>query len=155
MHFNTIGIGTRLLSEGACFSVVYRPNDSTVLELIRYLRNGDMCWYTLDQDYGTQQAVFAPFFGVPAFTVTTTTRIARISRATITPISHYRLLGGRYRITFDPPLADFLSGDDPADATRGNQAVGTAVLLAPEQYLWMHQRFKHQADGSMPYPSES
>lgn len=177
MHFNTIDIGARLLGEGAGvrFSVVYRPNDNAVLDwlirhgrsqytehyfdrsdmrgVVRHLRNGGMCWYAPDQDYGTQQAVFAPFFGVPASTITGTARIARMSRATVIPISHYRLPGGHYRITFDPPLADFPSGDDVADATRVNQAVETAVLRAPEQYLWVHRRFKHQADGRRIYRS--
>lgn len=176
MHFNTIDIGARLLGEGAGvrFSVVYRPNDNAVLDwlirhgrsqytehyfdrsdmrgVVRHLRNGGMCWYAPDQDYGTQQAVFAPFFGVPASTITGTARIARMSKAVVIPVSHYRLPGGKYRIIFDPPLADFPVGDDLADATRVNQAVEAAVLRSPEQYLWVHRRFKHQPDGRSLYP---
>lgn len=175
MHFNTLDIAGRLLGEGAGirFSAVYRPHDNAVFDwlirygrsrytehyfdrhdmrsMIRYLRNGGICWYAPDQDYGTQHAVYAPFFGVPAATITGTARIARMSRAVVIPISYYRLPGGQYRLTFDPPLTDFPSGEDIADATRVNQTVETAVLRAPEQYLWVHRRFKHQADGPSPY----
>lgn len=175
MHFNTIDIGARLLGEGAGvrFSVVYRPNDNAVLDwlikrgrsqyvdryidradmrgLVRELRAGGICWYAPDQDYGTDNAVFAPFFGVPAATIATTGRIARMGKAVVVPCSHYRLPGGRYRICFDAPLDDFPTGDDLGDCTRVNQAIEHAVLRAPEQYLWVHRRFKHQPDGRQLY----
>lgn len=171
MHLNTIDAGCRLLGDGAKvpFSVVYRPNNNPILDwliawgrgrfvehyinrkdmrgLIRHLRAGKTVWYAPDQDYGREQTVFAPFFGVQASTITTTTRIAKMGRATVIPVSHFRLPKGRYKIVFGEPLQDFPTGDDVVDATTVNQIIEKEVLKAPEQYLWVHRRFKTRPEG--------
>lgn len=175
MHFNTIDIGTRLLGNATAFSAVYRPNDNPVLDwfiatgrarhlrhcldrsnirgLVRLLKAGEAVWYAPDQDYGLDHAVFAPFFGVSAATITATSRIARMGQATVVPTAHYRLPGGRYRIEFGPALKGFPSDDDLADATRINTVIEEYVRKMPEQYLWVHRRFKHAPPGSpSPYP---
>lgn len=172
MHFNTIDVGSRLLGKVMPFSVVYRPNNNPVFDhvikesrsevehyidrndirgLVKHLKAGRVVWYAPDQDYGTKHAVFAPFFGVPAATITATARIARMSKAVVIPIAHYRLPGGKYRIELGEALSDFPTRDDLADATKVNQTIEHYVNKMPEQYLWVHRRFKHQPDGSNPY----
>lgn len=115
--------------------------------LMRELRRGNTIWYATDQDYGTVGSVFAPFFGVPAATLTTTARIARKTGAPVVPFSHFRHPDGRYEICFEPALTDYPSGNDVDDATRTNHAIETAVRRFPAQYLWMHRRFKTEPDG--------
>ena len=169
MHFNSIDVGSRLLGKFFRFSVVYRPNDNPLLDhlitkgrgtwvnhsvdrndirqTVRLLRQGEVVWYAPDQDYGTAHAVFVPFFGVPAATITATSRIARMGKAKVIPCAHYRLPGGRYEIEFGAPLEDFPCGDDEADTARINRTIESYVRKHPEQYLWVHKRFKHQPPG--------
>ena len=173
MHFNSIDVGSRLLGYLMDFYAVYRPNDNRVIDrlinqgrgnylkgnvprsdirqMIRLLRNGEVLWYAPDQDYGIAHAVFVPFFGIPAATITATSRIARMGKARVIPTAHYRLPGGRYQIEFGPPLENFPSGDDEADTARINQTIEHYVRKHPEQYLWVHKRFKHQPDGAHIY----
>lgn len=169
MHFNSIDVGSRLLGKFFRFSVVYRPNDNPLLDklisegrgtwvnhsvdrndlrqTVRLLRRGEVVWYAPDQDYGTRHAVFVPFFGVPAATITATSRIARMGKAAVIPCAHYRLPGGRYEIEFGAPLEDFPGDDEQADTARINRTVEHYVRKHPEQYLWVHKRFKHQPPG--------
>lgn len=166
MHFNSIDVGSRLLGKILDFSVIYRPNDNPLIDrlitegrgawvkhsvdrndlrqTIRLLRAGEIVWYAPDQDYGTDHAVFVPFFGVPAATITATSRIAKMGRCQVIPCAHYRLPGGRYEIEFGAPLSHFPSGDDEADTAHINQVIEHYVRKHPEQYLWVHKRFKHQ-----------
>ncbi len=169
MHFNSIDVGSRLLGYVLDFHAVYRPNDNLVIDrlinqgrgnylkgnvprsdirqMIRLLRQGDILWYAPDQDYGTAHAVFVPFFGIPAATITATSRIAKMGKAAVIPTAHYRLPGGRYEIEFGPALDNFPCGDDEADTARINQTIEHYVRKHPEQYLWVHKRFKHQPPG--------
>lgn len=173
MHFNSIDVGSRLLGYLMDFYAVYRPNDNRVIDrlinqgrgnylkgnvprsdirqMIRLLRNGEVLWYAPDQDYGIAHAVFVPFFGIPAATITATSRIARMGKAAVIPTAHYRLPGGRYEIEFGPALDNFPCGDDEADTARINQTIEHYVRKHPEQYLWVHKRFKHQPDGKSIY----
>ena len=169
MHFNSIDVGSRLLGYLMDFYAVYRPNDNRVIDrlinqgrgnylkgnvprsdirkMIRLLRNGEVLWYAPDQDYGIAHAVFVPFFGIPAATITATSRIAKMGKAAVIPCAHYRLPGGRYQIEFGPPLENFPSGDEEADTARINRTIEHYVRKHPEQYLWVHKRFKHQPAG--------
>lgn len=173
MHFTSLEVAGYLLSTIAPYGAVYRPNDNPLLDriirrgrgrhvsyyihradlrgLVRHLRQGAIVWYAPDQDYGRQHSVYAPFFDVPAATITATARIARLSGSPVIPMAYYRLSRGRYRLVFEPPLEDFPSGDDQEDAARVNAIIEHAVRQAPGQYLWVHRRFKHQPDQSRPY----
>ncbi|MCF8192487.1 MAG: hypothetical protein K9J04_06425, partial [Burkholderiales bacterium] len=115
-----------------------------VRAMVRELRKGHAVWYAPDQNYGgTTQVVFVPFFGVPALTVTTTARLAQMTGAAVVPFFPIRLRDGSgYRIRLLPALADFPQGNDVVDTVRVNQMVEQAILEAPEQYLWVHRRFK-------------
>ncbi|MDF1723641.1 MAG: LpxL/LpxP family Kdo(2)-lipid IV(A) lauroyl/palmitoleoyl acyltransferase [Alcanivorax sp.] len=169
MHFNTLDTCSRMLGSLLDMHAVYRPNDNPVIDrlidkgrrnyirstvdradlrqMLRLLRNGEVLWYAPDQDYGTAHAVFVPFFGIPAATITATSRIAKMGKAAVIPCAHYRLPGGRYQIEFGPPLENFPSGNEEADTARINQTIEHYVRKHPEQYLWVHKRFKHQPPG--------
>lgn len=173
MHFTTLEVAACLLSKTTPYGAVYRPNDNPLLDaiirfgrgryvsyyidradvrgLVRRLKKGDAVWYAPDQDYGRKHSVYAPFFGMTAATITATSRIARLSGCPVVPVSYFRKPGGRYCLRFDKPLRNFPSGDDYQDAVQVNRAVEAAVRRAPEQYLWVHKRFKHQPDGKSPY----
>ncbi len=119
-----------------------------VRRMVRTLKNGRTIWYAPDQDYGAEHSVFAPFFGVPAATVTATARLARMGKACVMPYTHYRRPDGLgYIAKIGPPLDEFPSGDDLADALRVNQVAEAGIQVAPEQYLWVHRRFKTRPPG--------
>ena len=120
-----------------------------VRAMIRELKRGHAVWYAPDQNYGgTSQVVFVPFFGVPALTVTTTGRLAQMTGAAVVPFFPVRLPGSHgYRIRVMPALEGFPSSDDVADTRRVTALVEGAVLEAPEQYLWVHRRFKTRPRG--------
>ncbi|NBT49224.1 MAG: lipid A biosynthesis acyltransferase, partial [Actinobacteria bacterium] len=81
--------------------------------------------------------------------VTTTGRLAQMTGAAVVPFFPVRLSDGTgYRIRILPALEGFPTGDDAADTRRVNALVETAVLQAPEQYLWVHRRFKTRPTGN-------
>ena len=115
---------------------------------IAVIREGRPFYYLPDQDYGARDALFVPFFGVPAATVTALPRLVRITGAKILP-AVTRMLpgGGGYVLTLGPVWSDFPSGDLEADTRRMNAYIETRVLEMPEQYFWMHKRFKTRPPG--------
>ena len=117
-------------------------------ELLRRLKAGRAIWYAADQDYGRKHSVFAPFFGIPAATINATARLARFNRSPIVFMSHYRDLATRtWSIHFQPRIEDFPGGNDVEDAARINRILEDAIRAHPEQYLWMHRRFKTRPEG--------
>jgi KDO2-lipid IV(A) lauroyltransferase len=116
--------------------------------MLRALKQGKIIWYAPDQDFGRRRSVFAPFMGVSAATLTMTSRLAQRAGAPVLPFYSERLPGTRgYEIRVGPPLENFPSGDDVADATAINQAIEVQVRRTPEQYLWGHRRFKTRPPG--------
>jgi KDO2-lipid IV(A) lauroyltransferase len=121
--------------------------------MIRRLREGKVVWYAPDQDYGPKQSVFAPFFGVPAASIVATMRIAEMGRAVVVPLYHYRDENDHYHVEIQEPLENFPSGDDLADAARVNAVIERNVARYPDQYFWVHRRFKTRPEGEPPcYP---
>jgi KDO2-lipid IV(A) lauroyltransferase len=113
------------------------------------LRSGHIVWYAADQDYGARHSVFAPFFGVPAATITATARLAAFNRSPVVFMSNYRHPENlRWSIHFSPVLENYPSGDELQDATRINQIIEDAIRAHPQQYLWMHRRFKTRPPGA-------
>lgn len=173
-HFTAMEIVARLTALlQTRFDTIYRRNNNPVFEylterfrhrhygkpiprndirtLVRRLREGQTVWYPPDQDYGRRHAVFVPFFGTQAATMSATSRIARMSGATLLPAMFYgRDDASGYDITFLPPLDDYPSDDPEADAARLNRFFEDAVRRAPEQYLWVHRRFKTRPNADDP-----
>lgn len=112
------------------------------------LREGLPFYYLPDMDYGPRDAVFVPFFGVPAATITALSRIARIAGAALVPCVTRMLPGGAgYELRCHPAWTDFPGVDDAADARRMNAWIEDRVREMPEQYFWTHKRFKTRPEG--------
>lgn len=116
--------------------------------IVRALRKGAAFYYLPDQDPGRVGTVFVPFFGVPTATLTALSRLAALTRAAVIPCHTRALPRGRgFALTLDAPLENFPSGDDLADAARMNREIERIVLQMPEQYFWVHKRFKTRPEG--------
>ncbi|MEJ8326160.1 Kdo(2)-lipid IV(A) acyltransferase [Kosakonia sacchari] len=171
VHFLTLEIGARMFGLNEPGIGVYRPNDNPVIDLlqtwgrmrsnksmidrkdlkgmIRALKAGDVVWYAPDHDYGPRASVFAPFFAVKdAASTSGTWMLARMSQACIVPFVPRRKPGGKgYELIIlepecSPPL-------DNAETTAAwmNKVVERCIMMAPEQYMWLHRRFKTRPEG--------
>lgn len=119
-----------------------------VRTIVRSLRDGLPFIYLPDMDFGPRDAVFVPFMGVQAATITGLARLAAISRAVVVPMITCQLPGGRgYATRFYPPWEGFPTGDDVADARRMNEFIEARVREMPAQYYWVHKRFKTRPPG--------
>jgi KDO2-lipid IV(A) lauroyltransferase len=170
-HFMTLEICGRLLCDHVPLAGMYRRYRDPVMEravkrgrlryaaamftnedirpAMRHLKQGGFLWYAPDQDMRGKDTVFAPFFGVPAATITATHQFARLSGCAVVPFFHRRE-GDRYVLRIAPPLEDFPSKDATLDSTRVNAAIEAMVREAPSQYLWIHRRFKRRPFGEAP-----
>ncbi len=112
--------------------------------MLRALRDGAVLWFAGDQMTDAKTAVLAPFFGEPAMTGASLGRLARISGAPVVPWFTRRLADGRYRLELRPALEGFAGASPEQQAERMNALVETHVREAPEQYYWIHRRFKRR-----------
>lgn len=172
-HFSHLELCARLVSQRIRIAGMYRRMDSTVFEwavlrarlryadamfekddirgTVKYLRNGGTLWYAPDQDMRSKDSVFVPFFGVPAATITATHHLARMSGAVVIPFFHRRLPDGRgYTLRLGAPLEGVPGADVLADTACVNASIEQMVREAPEQYLWVHKRFKTRPEGLPP-----
>ena len=115
--------------------------------LIRALRAGHGIWYAPDQGRRTPGSEILPFFDVPAITNTATGKIAQMTGAAVVPFFAKREADHSYTLTLQPPLENFPSPDASADAIRINRLFEERIRLAPEQYFWVHKRFKARGPG--------
>lgn len=170
-HFTTLEISNALFRAAfeTPISIIYRPHENPEVDwmyrhqrerhttqaiarddmrsLVKLLRQNAVVWYAPDQNYGLKNSVFAPFFGVPAATNTSATRLARSTGCVVIPFVSKRLADNRYEINMLPPFENFPSEDPQADATQINLALEKALRGMPEQYLWVHRRFKDRPPG--------
>jgi len=112
------------------------------------LKQGRPFYYLPDMDYGPRDALFVPFFGVPAATITGLSRLARLAGAAVVPCVTRRLAGGRYEVRCYPAWDNYPSDDIEADTRRMNAYIEDCVREMPEQYLWTHKRFKTRPPGA-------
>jgi Kdo2-lipid IVA lauroyltransferase/acyltransferase len=168
-HFTCFELAARLLVAWHPFMYLYKPQRGNPLfeaytthlrlrhfrraiphrdlrAMVQGLRQGEVCWYLPDQDFGERNSLFVPFMGVETATVTATARLAR-SGARVVPYYPHREADGHYRLTILPPLESFPSGDDLADTRRINALLEPFVRAEPAQYLWLHRRFKSRPKG--------
>jgi KDO2-lipid IV(A) lauroyltransferase len=116
--------------------------------LVRVMREGLPFYYLPDLDFGPRDSVFVPFFGVPAATITGLSRLARLARASVVPVVTRQLAGGQgYVLEFFPAWEGFPTDDVEADVRRMNAFIEERVLETPEQYHWLHKRFKTRPPG--------
>ncbi len=172
-HFATLDMAGALLSLIQDIDVTYRPNRNALFDLVmkrgrqrlydgvidrrdartllRRLRKGRTVWYGADQDYGRRSSVFAPLFGVQASTFSVTARLARFNDSPVVFVSHF--LDTRictWSLEFTPLPDSYPSGDELSDATLLNAIIESEIRRHPEQYLWLHRRFKTRPEGEEP-----
>ncbi|MDH5182544.1 MAG: LpxL/LpxP family Kdo(2)-lipid IV(A) lauroyl/palmitoleoyl acyltransferase [Gammaproteobacteria bacterium] len=123
-------------------------NSHDIRGMVKALKKNEICWYSPDQDLGGDNIVFAPFMGIQTATITATSRLAKLSKAPIVPINFERIKNNRgYRLKILPAWENFPSGDDVEDATRVNEFLEQHIQEVPDQYLWVHRRFKTRPKG--------
>lgn len=181
IHYTTLEVGASTLSSRHSIDGMYRAHKNAVYDYVqskgrrvrdpvgvvypredirgmfKALRQGRIIWYAPDQDYGRKQSVFAHFFGVTAASVTATAKFAKVGNAAVLPFSHVRLPNNQgYRVTIHPPLENFPTGDDVADAEIVNRKIEEFILDQLDQYMWIHRRFKTRPEGEQkPYPKKN
>lgn len=173
IHFLTLELGARILGLSHPGVGVYRPNDNPVMDYIQLkgrlksnkymldrknirgmvnaLKNGELVWYAPDHDYGIKNSVFAPFFAVEnAATTVGTSILVRLADPAIIPFIPMRIKHG-YEVIVEAPLEGFPKDDEIAAAAFINQAIEKEILMAPDQYMWLHRRFKTRPKGEPSY----
>jgi len=164
-HFTPMEMGGRMLASVAPVKFLYRPTKNEVIShflstrrrahggdpiarddirtLITALKRNECVWYAPDQCYRKKGAEMVPMFGIPAATNTFTSRLARMTGAAVLPYFFERLPGNRgYRAVIHPPLENFPSDSAAADTARFHSLIEAHIRNVPEQYLWIHRRFK-------------
>lgn len=172
MHFSTLEVGAALLGREMPIDGMYRKHKNPVFDyiqrkgrenyhpssqtiprkevrtMLKALRQGRTVWYAPDQDYGPKQSIFVPFFGVKAATVTATAKFAKLGKAKVVPfVQHRREDGKGYHVQVLPPLENFPTSDEESDTIRVNQLIENEIRKRPEQYMWLHRRFKTRPGG--------
>jgi Kdo2-lipid IVA lauroyltransferase/acyltransferase len=163
-HFTTIEISTRILGTVVPLNVVYRPMKNALLShimfesfcrhgnpipkddirgMVRALKRNEAVWFAPDQSYRNKGAAMVNFFGIPAASNPATSRLARISGAAVMTYFGERLPGNAgYRVVIGPAFENFPGPDPVDDLERYNRLLEAQVRLVPDQYLWVHRRFK-------------
>jgi len=114
--------------------------------ILRAIKQGRPFYYLPDLDFGRKDAIFVPFFGVPAATITGLSRIARATGAAVVPLI-VRWDGKGYVMRFYPAWEDFPTDEVAADTRRMNAFIEERIREMPEQYFWVHKRFKTRPEG--------
>lgn len=169
-------MGEELLRQKVYAAGIYRPLKNPVIEwfqnrgrlaftngmiskrnlrsAVRQLKQGTLIWYAPDQDFGPDQTAFAPFFGIQTASLLATHKLAKLTACAVIPMYPlYDPVSKQYRVTILPALQDFPSDDEMADLRRINQLIEDFIRLAPEQYWWVHRRFKTRPPGEAPFYS--
>ena len=164
-HFTPLEMAGRILASVAPISILYRPTKNEVLarflaecrcahggrpiprddirSIITALRKNECVWYAPDQSYRKKGAAMVPMFGIPAATNILTSRLARLTGAAVLPYFCERLPGAQgYRAVIHPCFENFPSDCAIADTERFHRMIEAQVRSVPEQYLWIHRRFK-------------
>jgi KDO2-lipid IV(A) lauroyltransferase len=164
-HFTTLEISGRMLASVHPTSFLYKPTKNALLAwflarcrckfggnaiprddiraLIGALKNNECVWYAPDQSYRKKGAQMVEWFGIPVATNTFTSRLARMTGAAVLPYFVERLPDAHgYRAVIHPALDNFPSACPVADAQRFNHLIEAQIRRCPDQYLWVHRRFK-------------
>ena len=172
-HFSTLEVCGRLMCDHVPLAGMYRPHAQPAMEwavkrgraryaaamfakqdvrgAVRHLKRGGLLWYAPDQDPSRGDSVFVPFFGQPAHSLTSTHQLARMSGAAVVYYQHARRDDGGYTLRLFPASEGFPSRDATADTAEVMAAIELMARAAPEQYLWIHRRFKRRPDGTSVY----
>ncbi len=117
-----------------------------VKTIVAALRAGDPLYLLPDMNFGPEESVFVPFYGVAAATVPSLSRFARLGRAKVVPVLT-RMTRSGYEVEIMPPWSDFPSDDVVADTALMNRRLESYIATMPDQYFWVHKRFKDRPPG--------
>ena len=167
-HFMPLMLGSRALLLENTIANIYRPQNNKLFDkamvegytkngavmikskdtrsILKAIKNSLPIWYAPDQDLGINNSVFAPLFGIETATASATARLAKNNNTRVIPYSFIRTKHG-YEMSFDKPIKNYPSNDPIKDATTTNKILENQIIKAPEQYLWIHRRFKTRPDG--------
>lgn len=173
VHFLTLELGARVFGMQTPGIGVYRPNDNPLIDwlqtwgrlrsnkamldrkdlkgMVKALKQGEIVWYAPDHDYGPRNSVFAPLFAVDqAATTSGTWMLAKLSGAAIVPfVPRRKAHGAGYElVVLDPDTTPPLDSAE-VTATWMNTIVEKCILMAPDQYMWLHRRFKTRPEGAL------
>jgi len=178
-HFTCLEIGGPVLNHYVPFQVMYKPAHNKLFDLfvrhhrerlynavvdyhkpmtmVRGLKKGHAAWYAPDQDFRGKDMVYIPFFGVQASALTAPARFADMTNSAVVPYYITRKPKGQgYKLSILPPLENFPSGNIEEDALVINQTLEHLILQNPEQYLWVHKRYKNRPAGEAAiYPAKN
>jgi KDO2-lipid IV(A) lauroyltransferase len=115
-------------------------------QILAGLKRGDVLHLSPDMDFNREESIFVPFMGVQAATVPSLSRLARVAGARVMPVVT-RMTPQGYTIEVHSPLPGFPGGDLVADTTRMNEVLAGFIRTMPEQYHWVHRRFKTRPEG--------
>jgi len=168
-HFATLDIAGALLGSVSKLDVIYRKNKNPQIDqlmykgrkriyqmllerkntrqILRRLKQGATIWYAADQDYGKKHSVFVPFFGIEAASITATTRLAKFNDSAVLFFSHYRNPADQTWFLDISAIENYPGGDLAMDARKINSIIEREIRKHPEQYLWLHRRFKSRPEG--------
>ena len=158
LEINMVSIYSRQKNEAyntALFGGRVRFGEQTLLSrqlgvrpALRAMQAGRPFYYLPDMDYGQRDTIFVPFFGMDAATITGVSRLARLAKARVLPCITRMLRGGEgYELRFLPAWEDYPGASIEADTRRMNAFIEAQVRQMPEQYLWVHKRFKTRPSG--------
>lgn len=173
-HFTTLESSGRVLAKHCPpFDAVYRKNRSEFItellrhgrelsadgtiekrdirQMVRSLKNGRPVWYAPDQSYDRKGAEVIDFFGVPCMHTTATSTLARLGNAIVLPYFPRRNADGTYSLRILPRLSDIPSGDPIADTNQYIGVLEDHIRSCPEQYFWIHRKFKNLPEGYPDY----
>ena len=175
-HFMPLMLGSRALLIKHTIANIYRPQNNKLFDQVMvngYVKNGAVMikstdtrsimkainnslpiWYAPDQDLGINNSIFAPLFGIQTATASATSRLAKNNNTRVIPYSFIRTKHG-YEMSFDKPLKNYPSDNAIKDASKTNNILEKQILKNPEQYLWIHRRFKTRPEGEKNFYSEN
>jgi lipid A biosynthesis lauroyl/palmitoleoyl acyltransferase len=167
-HFMPLMLGGRALLLKHHIANIYRPQNNLLFDevmrerfvshgatmiktkdvksLLKAIKNKLPIWYAPDQDLGADKCIFAPFFGIQTATVSATARLAKNENTVVIPFFFNRTESG-YSMNFEAPIENYPNADATISATMTNQILEAQILKYPDQYLWIHKRFKTRPEG--------
>ena len=114
--------------------------------IVKALKDGYPFFYLPDMDFGRKESIFVPFFGVQAATIPALSRLVRLTGARVVPCITRQVPDG-YEVEVMPPWENFPGESIEADTAAVNRFIESQVLRMPEQYFWLHKRFKTRPPG--------
>jgi Kdo2-lipid IVA lauroyltransferase/acyltransferase len=120
-----------------------------VKTIVSALREGAPLYLLPDMNFGPEESVFVPFYGIAAATVPSLSRFARLGRAKVVPVVT-RMTREGYEVEVKPSWSGFPTDDPVADTALMNRRLEEYIDTMPAQYYWVHKRFKSRPDGAPP-----